>query len=161
MTETRISVGELQEYWRYVETLKDGQVLERHVGGSQMPLWDEICYGLGWRVYKLDDGYFDRKRFGYCGVYRLIGLAINEAVSPATIGRACGDDSTGTLYLGESGWLNERLNQMRRSLHGEGTRGASRLWRHSEFSNQNSQHRSSASVCFLRMKKCIIGSNRI
>jgi len=132
MTDTRISVWELQEYWNYIETLEPGQVIERHIHGSQMPLWDKICSELGWRVHKLDDGYFDRKRFGYCGVYRLIGLATNEAVSPATISRSCGEDSTGTLYVGESGWLNERVNQMRRSLRGEGTHGASSLWSRSE-----------------------------
>jgi hypothetical protein len=131
MTEQQISVGELKEYWKYIENLKDGDVIERYVATYEMPAWNEICYGLDWRLHRADAGYFGRKEHGYCGVYRVIGLVTDNAIRPATISRACGDDESGTLYLGETGWLNQRLNQLRRSLHGEDTHGASRMWRQS------------------------------
>jgi hypothetical protein len=131
MPEKQISVHELKQYWEYIGNLKSGQLIEHHVGTSEMPPWDEICYELDWRVLKADDGYFDKKRFGYCGVYRLIGLATENALRIATIERTCGADVTGTLYLGEAGWLNERLNQLRRSLGREDTHGASLMWRQS------------------------------
>jgi hypothetical protein len=124
-----VSVRELEEYWEYRESLKDGDTLERHIGTYEMPPWDEICSELSWHFDKV--GRFSRKGHGYCGVYRIIGLATDKAFKPAAISRACGEDVSGTLYVGESRWLNERLNQFRRSLRGEDTHGASRLWRQS------------------------------
>ena len=47
MEATQISVSELEEYWEYIENLKDGDVIERHIGISQMPPWNEICSELG------------------------------------------------------------------------------------------------------------------
>lgn len=134
-TETRISVRELLEYWNYRENLKPGMEITKFVSTSDMPPWDEICSQLVWDLYTVDGGYFTEKDHGYCGVYRLFALANeNDATKPATIGRACAEDRSGTLYIGESGWLNKRLNQLRRSMGtgSEDTHGAIRLWRTSE-----------------------------
>jgi hypothetical protein len=127
----RVTAHELEEYWKYIENLTDNDVIDRYVETSQMPPWDEICSELNWRTYTVDDGYFSKRHHGYCGVYRLIGLTTERPLKSGSIRRACGEDGTGTLYVGEAGWLNERLNQLRRSLHGEDTHGASRMWRQS------------------------------
>jgi hypothetical protein len=131
MSAKQISIGELLEYWKYAETLKPGDIIERYIEPHRMPPWNEICSGLNWQLHTVDGGYFGSKEFGYTGVYRLFGLAAeNDATKPATINRVIGQDGTGTLYIGESGWLNQRLNQLRRSLnHSEDTHGAIRMWR--------------------------------
>ena len=83
-----------------------------------MPPWQEICSDLSWHTYLLDGGYFQKKHFGRCGVYRLVALEdAGNVKKPATFSRIRGQDPTGTLYIGETGWLNERLNQMRRGEH--------------------------------------------
>ena len=132
MAEQQISVRELEEYWEWRANLKNGEEIRRYVQTSQMPPWSKICSDLPWQHFMVDDGYFSKKDHGFCGVYRLIGLATENRFKPAAISRACGEDASGTLYVGESGWLNERLNQLRRSLHGEDTHGASDMWRQSE-----------------------------
>jgi hypothetical protein len=132
MSEQQISVQDLQEYWYYYGNLKEGDIIERHVGTSEMPAWHRICYDLNWRLFKADSGYFGKKHHGFCGVYRLIGLDSDDVRDTATIDRLGDKDTTGTLYIGEAGWLNERLNQLRRSLGREDTHGASRMWRHSQ-----------------------------
>ncbi len=132
MSNDTISVRQLQDYWQYVEDLKVGEIRERYIGTRDMPPWEEICRDLCWDLYRVDDGYFSKKDIGHCGVYRLFGLSDDDKViASAVINRVCGPDSSGTLYIGEFGWLNERLNQLRRSLHREDTHGASALWRQS------------------------------
>ena len=65
-----------------------------------------------------DDGYFSKKSHGHYGVYRLVGLAQDGEIRQlATISRVCGEDRTGTLYIGEAGTLNKRLNQLRKGSH--------------------------------------------
>lgn len=79
-----------------------------------MPPWVDICSKLNWEIHRLDDGYFSYKNYGRSGVYRLIGLvSADETKKPVTFNRLCGQDTTGTLYIGRAGRLHERLNQMR------------------------------------------------
>ena len=131
MVDSQVSVSKLQDYWRYIEGLKDSVVIEGYIPTSKMPPWDEICSELPWQTYCIDGGPFRNKHHGYCGVYRLIGLVTDRPLKPATISRTCTDDATGTLYIGEAGWLNDRLNQLRRSLHSEDSHPASRMWKQS------------------------------
>jgi hypothetical protein len=82
----------------------------------EMPPWQEVCWGLDWQHHLVEDGYFGKKDYGFCGVYRLIALASKGELSrPAALNRACGQDISGTLYIGEPGNLSRRLNQLRRS----------------------------------------------
>ena len=130
--EQQISVSELKEYWRQIENVENGSTIGRRcITTIEMPPWDKLCSELGWQLYRADAGHFGKKHHGYSGVYRLIGLETDKPFKPATISRTCGEDVSGTLYIGEAGWLNERLNQLRRSLRREDTHGASRLWRQS------------------------------
>lgn len=46
------------------------------------------------------------------GVYRLIGLADPESLSPRTIARVCGTDETGTIYIGSSLKLGGRVAKL-------------------------------------------------
>src|SRR5580704_4065015 len=94
-----------------------------------MPAWADLCSELDWESHLVDAGYFAKKHHGFCGVYRLIGLATESEVhKPATLSRACGQDTSGTLYIGEAGSLNSRLNQLRRSLFSrEDSHGAIRM----------------------------------
>jgi hypothetical protein len=46
------------------------------------------------------------------GVYRLIGLANAIDLAPALIRRVCGDDPEGTLYIGHSVKLGNRLDNL-------------------------------------------------
>ncbi len=88
-----------------------------------MPPWEEICEQLSWQHYVLDDGYFDAKRFGCCGVYRIVALEADKDISrPATLNRLCDQDKTGTLYIGQSSRLSDRMNQLRRTTRGRGER---------------------------------------
>jgi hypothetical protein len=112
----QISVRELQEYWRTFETLEVDEGLEV-IPLCFMPSWGDLCRELDWHSYRMTGGYFSKKEHAYCGVYRMIGLAADDdATKPATLNRVCGQDETGTLYIGRTRWLNERLNQLRRSL---------------------------------------------
>ncbi len=84
-----------------------------------MPPWNDLCSELDWELHTLDDDYFSAKHHGYCGVYRLIGLASEDDLKNCvTLNRVCGQDTTGTLYIGETGKLSSRLNQLRLSTHG-------------------------------------------
>jgi hypothetical protein len=127
MPSKTVSVGELQDYWNYVDELKSGDIIERHVWTREMPAWAEICDILPWGSYRL--GRFTEKDHGYCGVYRLVALAHEKVWLPARIQRLGGEDNTGTLYIGEAEWLSRRLNQLRRSCKGETTHGAGKMWR--------------------------------
>jgi hypothetical protein len=89
-----------------------------HVSLHSLPPWDEICSDLNWVTYRLNGGYFTAKEHGQCGVYRLVALTPDEDLKkPASFNRVCGQDTTGTLYIGEGKILHERLNALRRSRH--------------------------------------------
>lgn len=133
MMSERATIRELKAYWEYVRTLNEGDVIEKYITNERMPLWDDICYGLDWRVYPFDGGSFSKKHHGFCGVYRVFGIAEeSKANTPAHISRVCGEDTNGTLYIGRSGWLSDRLNQFRRSLESEKTHLAAVAWRNCE-----------------------------
>src|SRR5437899_7209935 len=81
-----------------------------------MTAWTCCAMSLDDRVTR-QPGYGSHGGWGYRGVYRLIGLADDHAISkPATITRLHGQDTTGTLYIGQSSSLHQRLNRLRRSL---------------------------------------------
>lgn len=110
-----IDIEDLQEHWRQLHSLAEDDWIEA-VSIHEMPPWRDICEKLDWRTHRLSRGYFKASTHGKCGVYRLIALQENGDLSkPATIARICGEDRTGTLYIGEAGDLSLRLNQMRRS----------------------------------------------
>lgn len=46
------------------------------------------------------------------GVYRLVALDQPRASAPALIHRVCGDDATGTLYVGASDCLRNRISSL-------------------------------------------------
>jgi hypothetical protein len=112
-----IRVYELKKHWKAVEALAEGESVES-IRPGRMPPWNEICSELGWEKHLLTDGHFSNKSHGYCGAYRLVGLTSeNDLKTPVTLNRVCGQDVTGTLYIGEAGSLHERLNQIRLSTH--------------------------------------------
>jgi hypothetical protein len=80
-----------------------------------MPPWDQICLELNWEFHLPDGDYFGSRNHGYCRVYRLIALASEGDTKPATLNRIAGQDTSGTLYIGESSDLSRRLNQLLRS----------------------------------------------
>jgi hypothetical protein len=108
----RVNVRQLRECW---EALEKGQS-RAAIPLFCMPPWYDVCSDLDWEMHLdlLDGSSFGNTHHGYCGVYRLIGL--QSSVQPATISRACGQDRTGTLYIGQAGDLSMRLNQLRRTL---------------------------------------------
>ncbi len=82
----------------------------------EMPPWDQICRVMSWDYHLVEGGYFAKKEFGFTGVYRLIALEKEGDLSkPAILNRVCGQDESGTLYIGESNDLGRRLNELRRS----------------------------------------------
>jgi hypothetical protein len=112
----QVSVYELKKYWKTADALAEGDSMDV-IPLCYMPPWNNLCSELGWRLHRAAGGYFSKKHHGHCGVYRLIGLAAEgDLKRPATLNRVCGQDTTGTLYIGESGSLNTRLNQLRRTL---------------------------------------------
>jgi len=116
----QVSVYELKKHWKAVDALVEGESIDA-VPLHYMPPWNDLCSELGWRVFRAAGGYFSRKHHGHCGVYRLIGLASEgDLKRPATLNRVCGQDTTGTLYIGQSSSLNTRLNQLRRTLRARG-----------------------------------------
>jgi hypothetical protein len=123
----RFSVLQLREYWDAVAALKDGESI-RAMHPCQMPPWKDICNQLHWRLHRADGGYFSEKHHGSCGVYRLVALESNgKLTAPASLNRLCGQDPTGTLYIGCASRLHSRLNQVRRSVRAyraEGSHGA-------------------------------------
>jgi hypothetical protein len=111
----QLSVSELQAYWKQVDTLTEGEWIGV-ISIYQMPPWTDICQELNWHFHQVDGGYFSAKNHGFCGVYRLIALASEgDLTKPAPLNRVCGQDTTGTLYIGEARDLSQRLNQLRRS----------------------------------------------
>jgi hypothetical protein len=117
MFTTPISVTELKNYWRRWESSQNEAFYIIPI--SCMPPWRDVCSQLRWRSRLLEPWSFSRKRWNHCGVYRLVALASdNQLESPAVLSRICGQDTTGTLYIGDAGDLGNRLNQLRRSLRG-------------------------------------------
>jgi hypothetical protein len=125
------TVDELEKYWAYIRTLKDGDELEWSIETNQMPHWEDICS----KLLKVNDTipeavrnrYVERvrrQRYGHEGVYRIIGLtADHDTEKPATIKRLHGRDTTGTLYIGQAGNLYQRLDQFQRSVRIRFSRG--------------------------------------
>jgi hypothetical protein len=118
VTETssaRLTASQLEERWRKIDGLASGTFIPALLI-SQMPSWDDICSKLNWEFHLPDDRYFTAKHHGYFGVYRLIALASERELSePAALNRVAGQDTSGTLYIGETGNLARRLNEMQRS----------------------------------------------
>jgi hypothetical protein len=113
----QISVYELRKHWEALDALSEGGGSVEIIPLSCMPPWNDLCSELNWETHLVDDRFFGKKHHGYCGVYRLIGLASEgDLTKPAVFGRLCGQDTTGTLYIGKADSLNNRLNQLRRSL---------------------------------------------
>jgi hypothetical protein len=122
----QLSVNDLKAYWNQVDALTEGELIGV-ISIREMPPWEEICQELSWHFHRVDGGYFSAKRHGFCGVYRLIALASEgDLTRPAILSRVCGQDKSGTLYIGEAGNLSQRLNQLRRSAgrRREGSHGA-------------------------------------
>ena len=111
MHSAQYSVGMLREYWKRAES--EGMI---SLSISEMPPWNDLCSELSWEFHSIDSRHFSAKHHGGCGVYRLIALASEDDLTkPATLNRVCGQDTTGTLYIGEAGDLSTRLNKLRRS----------------------------------------------
>jgi hypothetical protein len=127
MLTQRLSVRQLTKYWEYIENNPTEKVEVIHTWC--MPPWDDVCTELNWNIHMVGRGAFTKENHGYCGVYRVFGLATDNVVTkPATINRAFGADTNGTLYIGKADWCDLRLNQFRRSLGAEGShKAASRL----------------------------------
>jgi hypothetical protein len=130
--ELQFSVSLLKEYWKKFSTLPVGESM-LSISISQMPPWDDLCSELGWEFHTIVDGYFSARNHGFCGVYRLIALASEgDLTKPAILNRVCGQDRTGTLYIGEASNLSIRLNQLRRTARSgsrERSHGAIRMLR--------------------------------
>lgn len=54
---------------------------------------------------------------GGCGTYRLVALSDVATRRPAVLHRVCGDDSSGTLYVGQTNDLFRRLSALIRTYH--------------------------------------------
>jgi hypothetical protein len=115
MHELQLSVGMLRGYWERVEALAEGEIIGV-IPICQMPPWNNLCSELPWEIYSIEGGSFSAKDHGFWGVYRLIALeSEGDLTMPAVLNRICGQDTTGTLYIGEAKNLSNRLNQLRRS----------------------------------------------
>jgi hypothetical protein len=69
MSDDTIGVRELQDYWKYVEGLKVGEIVGRSIGTREMPHWEEICGDLDWDLFRADDGALvalSRRNRGFC-----------------------------------------------------------------------------------------------
>jgi hypothetical protein len=119
-----VSVCELKEYWAKVDALAVGEWIGV-IPLFYMPLWIDICSELSWEFHRVEGGYFSAKSHGFYGVYRLIALEEDDLTKPVTLNRVGGQDTSGTLYIGEAKSLSNRLNQLRRSASShEGSHGA-------------------------------------
>jgi hypothetical protein len=71
---------------------------------------------IGSTTWLITTLFLEKSGTDFAGVYRLIALASKGDLSkPAILNRACGQDTSGTLYIGEASNLSRRLNQLRRS----------------------------------------------
>ena len=70
----QLSVYELKKHWRTVDGLVEGDSVDA-IPLWHMPPWNDLCSELDWKLHLVEGGYFRRKHHGFCGVYRLIGLA--------------------------------------------------------------------------------------
>jgi hypothetical protein len=115
MYKQRLSTDELKTHWSIVDT---GESINA-IPPCNMPPWNDICSELNWELHLLEESsFFGKKAHGYCGVYRLIGLVSEGGLTrPATFNRVCGQDTSGTLYIGQAGELHTRANQIRRGSH--------------------------------------------
>lgn len=122
------SVQDLEKYWDRLVKLAPGESMEA-IYPWEMPPWDEICAKLRWRLFPVDDKPFTDKDHGYWGVYRIVALAVDrDLTKPATLNRICGEDKSGTLYIGRSTSLHARLNQFQRTLLSkESSHGAAQI----------------------------------
>ena len=110
-----LTAFELAQRWREIDLAAPGT---KFVGLSfaEMPSWNDICVSLNWEFYLPDDGHFTKRDHGYFGVYRLIALTSErDLAKPASLNRVAGPDASGTLYIGETGNLARRLNELQRS----------------------------------------------
>jgi hypothetical protein len=94
-----------------------------------VPHWNEEIPGV-WSdlVPLVEMGSIFRRLQAETGVYRLVGLAEAGVNTPAIFNRMCGQDKTGTLYIGREGKnfaIRSRLSQLARSLREKPRRG---LW---------------------------------
>jgi hypothetical protein len=113
----QVSVYELKKYWGAIDALPGGDQIKA-IPLPCMPPWADLCSELDWKSCLLENAYFGKKDHRYCGVYRLIGLATEgDLTRPATLNRLCGQDTTGTLYIGQASSLDTRLNQLRQGSH--------------------------------------------
>jgi hypothetical protein len=120
----QMSVSDLQRYWKTLHSLKEGEAID-DIALSQMPPWSDICSELIWKFHRTDGGYFANKNHGRSGVYRIVALGSDgDLTKPVTFNRACGHDTTGTLYIGCAKNLSHRLNQLRRALRNKDSHGA-------------------------------------
>jgi hypothetical protein len=130
VTPARIfSVSQLKKLWERNDAAGPDDALGL-LQLYEMPSWEDLCRELDWHHYLVENGSFGKKQFGFHGVYRLIALASKGVLSkPATLNRACGQDTSGTLYIGEASNLSRRLNQLRRSAghRREASHGAVRM----------------------------------
>jgi hypothetical protein len=114
-SQSRLTASQLQARWEEIDAAEPGSVF---VGLTirEMPPWDEICSKLTWELHLLDDGSFSSKHHGFCGVYRLIALEREgDLTKPAALHRVCGQDTSGTLYIGKANDLSRRLNKLKLS----------------------------------------------
>jgi hypothetical protein len=72
-------------------------------------------------LYRIVENAFGRRWNDFCkpdgpGVYRLVALDSSKSgIVPAPLERVCGTDPTGTLYIGRSESLRNRLSSLVRS----------------------------------------------
>jgi hypothetical protein len=143
----QIAVQDLRSNW-------EADAAEYSMPVQCMPPWNAVCSELPWkpRCCPILGVRFKELSFEYPGVYRLIGCASHErkrfrmasretenfrVIFPAVINRACGQDTTGTLYIGCGRPLSRRLNALRRSLHhGSADHGAPETLRYYARLNQ-------------------------
>lgn len=124
----RFSASQLEQYWSDAAAQPKGTSIRR-ISLSEMPPWSEICSGLPWRSRRAEAGFLTDKKHGFRGVYRLFAFS-SDITRPAVFNRLCGQDATGTLYIGKANSLSNRLNQARRSAGSrrEGSHAAAGRW---------------------------------
>lgn len=99
-----------------------GKNLETGFRGYDWGHWNDGPPGHWVRLHTLEEvgSYVSSFCEPYCGVYRLVALADDDKlISPKAIGRLCGEDKTGTLYVGRETYNfkeRSRLSQLVRSL---------------------------------------------